>query len=150
MNDFTNTTETSVSRKFAVVANALFTHPSVDHGADIGFWDADMTIPADFSGTLSHGGYAISLSLYYHINQDHDEQLNIEQEIDLGQASILIHYLNGCEQVGFGHNHGGAKLYATYDGTRLLQIAAEVNGETFTFARDLTHQAGIAPIFLPC
>ncbi|WP_164742409.1 hypothetical protein [Pseudidiomarina mangrovi] len=26
----------------------------------------------------------------------------------------------------------------------------KVNGETFSFARDLTHQAGIAPIFLPC
>lgn len=136
------------SLSFAAIANAFITHPKVDSGDDVGWLDFDNGIPSDFSGALLCNKQPTHLYFNYHVLEEGYEIVEIEQEIELPSAVILLNFSNGSEQIGFNGTESTGTISASFDGTRLHKFVVDVDGNSFTFERDLSHQNGIAPIFI--
>ena len=134
--------------KFAAIVNAFIHHPHVDPGPEIGLLDPVSGIPSDFSGAFLCNKQPTHIHFQYYILEEEYEVLEIKQEIELPGAIVALDCVNGCEHVGFSYNKEVGTINASFEGTRLLKFVVDVDGKIFTFERDLSHQNGIAPIFI--
>jgi hypothetical protein len=134
---------------YQAVAVAMATHPDLDHGDESGWHDFECTIPADFSGEFNYEDSSTSVFFDYQIYDDNIEMLTIEQEFDLDSVAVILSYHNGIEQIGYSVNKAENELSVRYDGKRIMSFVAKVGDRTIEFKRDMSHEEGIAPIFVP-